>query len=421
MILNENSFLSLDDIRYVCKKFFGMLKIPIYFFDITDDILFEYSYEYSYNPLYENNLEILNEFLNINDSKQLLKLRSTKYFENYFSIKVATCDGFKGTILVGPTLSSEIDEKAIDSLIREFNILIKHRKSLINYYNHLVIMDFNSFADVSLLLYHSIYHHRLDSSDSWKDNQMFINVQFKTDTPFDISHTKKRRDVVFHHSQEYERELLDWIKEGNLEKLKEFTKSNTNIDGEKGIHSKNPLRNEKNIFISFASLVSHAAIEGGIDWELALSLSDFYIQTVEECNTIIAIYDLYGKMFLDYAERVHKIKINNYPKPIIRCQNFIFQHLYEKISLSQLADYCSMNPSYLSHLFKKEVGVSINEYIQKEKIEEAKKLIRSGEKTLTDIYIPLGFIDQSHFTKTFKKVTGINPKEYRLLYNSKKS
>lgn len=408
---------TLDDIRYVCKRIFGMLKIPIYFFDKDYNILFEYSYGYTYNPLYQGNLDILKEFLTINN-KIFLKLGSTKYYENYFSIKLCTFDNFEGTLLIGPTISSEIDSKSIDSLIRDFDILAKDRKKLIEYYAHLIIMDFNSFAELSLLLYNSIYDYKVDVLDLLEKNQMFIDIEFRENDDFNLLNTKNKKEITTHHSQLYEIQLLNWIREGNLEKLQEFTKSENNIDGSKGVHSKNPLRNEKNIFISFTSLVSHAAIDGGLDWELALNLSDFYIQTVEECNVIVDIYNLYGKMFLDYAERVHKIKFSNYPISIVKCISYIDQNLYKKISLSQIAGYLSVNSSYISYLFKKEVGISITEYIQKERIEEAKKLIQTGEKSFADIYVSLGFIDQSHFTKTFKKFTGINPKDYRLLYSS---
>lgn len=417
MISNKSSFLSLDDIKYICKKTFGMLKIPIFFFDPNGVTLFKFSYENSKNPLYTYNKQILIDYLTINDENILLNIKSTVYYENYFIIKIVTSDNFIGTILVGPTISSEIDEYSINSAIKEFNIKIKYKESLINYYKKIVIMDFINFIDVGLLLYHSIYHDKLDLNVLLKVNEMLIDVQLKNDNHLSIYHSRRKRIIDLHHSHGFERELLQYVKEGNLEGVMEFFKTNT-IDGDLAINSKNPLRNLKNIFISFTSLVSRAAIEGGLGWEVSLILTDFYFQSVEELCTIKDINDLFLKMILDYTDHVQKIKINNYSSSILKCQNFINEHLYEKISLSQLSDYTSMNRSYLSHLFKKEVGISISEYIQKERIEKSKKLILSGEKSLANIYLSLGFIDQSHFTKTFKKIVGITPKEYKILYYS---
>lgn len=417
MFSGEYSFFSLDDIKYVCKKTFGMLKIPIFFFNSSGVILFEFSYKYGINPLYNNNEQILNDFLTINDENNPINIKSTIYYENYFIIKVITSDNISGTLLVGPTIPSEIDEKSINSLMKKFDILVKYRESLINYYNNIVIMDFNSFIDVGLLLYHSIYHDKLDLTNVLKVDEMLDDIALKDSKAFYISNSKKRRSCRLHHSQEFEIDLLKHITEGDLEEVIKFFKYNT-FDGEIGSNSKNPLRNLKNIFISYTSIVSRASIEKGLSWEVSLTLTDFYFEAVEELNTIKDINDLFLKMILDYTDHIKEIKMNNYSSAIRKCLKYIYEHLYEKISLSKLADYSSMNSSYLSHLFKKEVGVSISDYIQKERIEESKKLILSGKKPLVDIYMPLGFIDQSHFTKTFKKFVGITPKEYRTLYYS---
>ena len=415
MFSDESSFLSLDDIEYICNKTFGMLKIPIFFFNSSGIILFKFSYKDSNNPLYSNTEQLLNDFLSINDENTPINIKSTMYHENYFIIKVITSDNISGTLLVGHTISSEIDEKSINSIIKKFDILIKYKGSLINYYNNIVIMDFNSFIDAGLLLYHSIYHDKLDFTNVVNIDEMLIDVGLKDSKAFYISNSKKRRNSRLHHSQEFERKLLKHITDGNLEEVIKFLKYTT-FDGELGINSKNPLRNLKNIFISYTSIVSRAAIEKGLAWEVSLTLTDFYFEAVEELNTIKDINELFLKMILDYTEHVNKVKMYNYSSAILKCQKYIFEHLYEKISLSILADYSSMNPCYLSHLFKKEVGVSISDYIQKERIEESKKLILSGKKSLVDIYVPLGFIDQSHFSKTFKKFVGITPKEYKTLY-----
>jgi YesN/AraC family two-component response regulator len=84
--------------------------------------------------------------------------------------------------------------------------------------------------------------------------------------------------------------------------------------------------------------------------------------------------------------------------------------LIEDISLSQLAERAAMNPSYLSVLFKKEVGISISEYIQQAKIDETKSLLTYTDHTLTEIATLLNFHDQSYFTKVF---TGVTPKQYK--------
>lgn len=72
-----------------------------------------------------------------------------------------------------------------------------------------------------------------------------------------------------------------------------------------------------------------------------------------------------------------------------------------------------MQFSYLSRLFKKEVGVSISTYIRDLKIESAKELLKYGEMSMIEIANHLSFSSQSHFIQQFRDATGVTPKKYR--------
>ncbi|OLS33789.1 AraC family transcriptional regulator [Bacillus sp. MRMR6] len=77
------------------------------------------------------------------------------------------------------------------------------------------------------------------------------------------------------------------------------------------------------------------------------------------------------KAFNDFADRVRKEKREHYSKPVSYCLNYILVYIYEPITLNQLANMVNLHPNYLSTLFKKEIGVSFSEYVQK-----AKKLMK---------------------------------------------
>nr|WP_083442866.1 AraC family transcriptional regulator [Paenibacillus sp. IHB B 3415] len=78
-----------------------------------------------------------------------------------------------------------------------------------------------------------------------------------------------------------------------------------------------------------------------------------------------------------------------------------------------IARTVGLSPKYLSALFKKEVGLTVSEYIQQMKSDEAKKLLAYSKTPISEICTLLSFNDQSYFTKVFKKVTGVTPKFYR--------
>jgi len=93
--------------------------------------------------------------------------------------------------------------------------------------------------------------------------------------------------------------------------------------------------------------------------------------------------------------------------------DYIDKHYREKISLVSLADLCGISPSYLSRLFKKVTGYKYAYYVNMVRIDHAKRLLTSTNKSVSDISLDLGFEDTGYFTKVFKKLEGVTPSHYR--------
>lgn len=119
------------------------------------------------------------------------------------------------------------------------------------------------------------------------------------------------------------------------------------------------------------------------------------------------------KCFLHLCRPCKGTKTQQHSQTIAICKNYIFKNIYNPISVKQLAKFANVNSDYLSILFKKEVGISLIEYIQRERVEEAKKLLTFTTYPLSDICASLNFSDQSYFTKIFKKFTNETPGKYR--------
>lgn len=93
-------------------------------------------------------------------------------------------------------------------------------------------------------------------------------------------------------------------------------------------------------------------------------------------------------------------------------KSYLDAHFQEKISLDMLSREFYLNKEYLSKIFKQEYATGIFEYVDFLKMEKAKELFGAG-KSIKEITEELGFYDESHFTKKFKKMIGISPKEYK--------
>ena len=228
------------------------------------------------------------------------------------------------------------------------------------------------------------------------------------------------------HHNPYDQEMREFgsIENGDLIQLEKSLQED--YDGTIGTLAKDPLRNLKNLGIVLVTLASRAAIRGGLSPEISFSLSDSYIQQIEECKDLALVTPLAHKAEFQYAEMVHEIKekqkgiLKKQKNPRInKCKDFIFSHLHDRITLEDLAAEADCNPNYLSQLFKECEGISISGYILQEKINRAKNLLIYSDYSYIEIATYLGFSSQSHLGTQFKKHTGYTLRQYREIYGRK--
>ena len=96
-----------------------------------------------------------------------------------------------------------------------------------------------------------------------------------------------------------------------------------------------------------------------------------------------------------------------------KAREYVMAHVMERISLGDVADYACVSPSYMSKSFKRTMGISLVDYINKMKVEKAKEMMASSRsERIADIALSLGFANIYYFSKVFRKVEGIPPTEY---------
>ena len=222
------------------------------------------------------------------------------------------------------------------------------------------------------------------------------------------------RENNFIHFQ-YEKEMLQYklmqagddkaAEESHIMMLQGFKNSKLADD---------PVTNMKYLFICNATLMTRFAIEGGLDSETAYNTSDLYIYNMNNCSSLEEVLDLHYEMVEYFTKCMQNLKKDNIiSKHVSLCMDYIDQHLNEKISLEQLADYTELNPSYLSALFKKETGQSVSYYILKRRLEVAENMLKNTDYSCSEISSFLAFNSQSHFTEAFRRKNGITPKQFR--------
>lgn len=218
-----------------------------------------------------------------------------------------------------------------------------------------------------------------------------------------------------HRILENELSFYDAIANGNIEFVEDNCKRKdfTNPEG-MGVLSNNALQNLRYHFVIGVAMITRYCVHAGMEQEKAYSLSDFYILKMDKCQTLEEIAELHDVMCIDICKQMNVLRNSQIlSKPIVLCIDYIYSHIHNRITVSELAEHLNLSESYLSKLFHKEMGLPISQYILNLKIEKAKNLLQYSEYTIIDIANYLSFSSQSHFIQVFQKFTGLTPHKYR--------
>ncbi len=230
------------------------------------------------------------------------------------------------------------------------------------------------------------------------------------------SSPKKRREEASFAEREEAEKLANlvafYIKNGMYEKIESmYDQTETSYVGKMAQDS---VRQSRNTFIVAATLYSRSAIKGGLSPVTALSTTDLYIQKAEMLSDYYAISALQSEMIINLAKAVAEIKTKGSSGSFVSSiRSYVFNHINEKIYLSDMANELFVNKSYLTTKFKAITGKTVIEYVTELKIDEAKRLLKTTDKTLSQISEQLAFSSQSYFQNVFKKETNMTPQEFR--------
>jgi AraC family transcriptional regulator len=98
---------------------------------------------------------------------------------------------------------------------------------------------------------------------------------------------------------------------------------------------------------------------------------------------------------------------------IRRVSDFVQAHLCQDVSLEALAQQAGFSPYYFARLFRRTTGESPHQFVLRQRIECAQRLLNQGEMPLAQVALASGFANQSHFTHAFKRHCGLTPRGYR--------
>ncbi|NLY86995.1 MAG: helix-turn-helix transcriptional regulator [Clostridiales bacterium] len=213
------------------------------------------------------------------------------------------------------------------------------------------------------------------------------------------------------------KQYFDAIQEGNAGRISELSQQNyeypTALFNKCGSYS-DAMSKMHYESVCAASEMCVIAIQAGLLDMVAYDIRDQFVKEFEHAVSLPDLYDLVHGMAHDFAVKVrYVLKSKKHSLRLARMMTYIEEHLNEKIELVQIADEVNLSRTYASAIFKEELGITISEFILRERIAEAKRLLVETDLTIADIAERLTFCSQSYFTKSFTNIEEMTPGEYR--------
>ena len=398
------------DYNYLCTVIGNMSGIPIRLYKNNRQIFYHALVNLPKDPMTAFKKDILS-----------IDTHVGYYITPYFHYYGIVSDG-ENKIIIGPSIQTSNNEQTLRELAFECDVSPDDAADFIIGMKSIVSMPLDSILQILCTMNYVMNGEKLGLGDIiiYDAEQQDLKAKLEEERAkynFDSDPATIRDQQNVHNTLALEQTIVNFVRRGDTTALKKWIADAPAVRG--GILASDQLRQIKNTFIVTATLISRGAIRGGMDVDDALSLSDAYIQKCELMNNIDRITNLQYHMVFDYAERVEKLRYGKQPSKLVQdVAKYIQHHLSEPITTDDIAKSLFLSRSRLSVKFKEEANENLIDFILKEKIEEAKRLLRYTDKTSVAISAYLGFSSQSHFSRTFKKYTGSLPNEYRKRHNN---
>ena len=203
-------------------------------------------------------------------------------------------------------------------------------------------------------------------------------------------------------------ELLAAVQEGSVEQMLKLLETSM-----EQIHKNNTPGDERysllSLLLLLSDIISEMSAVQGSRANIVLDLCNNFsqCQTIDDCRRIVI--NTYREVTQWSAEMNQKQK----RAIVIRIKEIIDQGYCTQLSVSDIAKEVFLTPTYLSKLFKASTNQTIGEYITEKRIAKAKELLGNPTIKLYEIGFAIGYSTPSYFTRVFKKETGLSPQEYR--------
>ncbi len=318
---------------------------------------------------------------------------------------------------IGPYTKRQVSRQEVLSLAEKFHVAPGNLTQLEQFY-----MDLPVLADDNMLftMLYTLGEYIWGDANHFTIQEDFHIPFYSPESVIPAPDIQSPEDAqlsiqILEKRYETEHNLIQAVTNGQVHKAELYFSNMTSRQFEQ--RTTNPVRDLKNYGIVLNTLLRKAVESAAVHPIHIDAISSQYARRIESITSESGCISLYKEMVRKYCLLVKNHSLKGYSLLVRKVITRIDYDLTADLSLKVQAEYLNVNPSYLSTLFKKETGMTLTEYINRKRIENALLLLNSTDMQIQMIAQYCGITDVNYFTKTFKKIVGKTPKEYREMIN----
>jgi two-component system response regulator YesN len=227
----------------------------------------------------------------------------------------------------------------------------------------------------------------------------------------EVIQQQKRLGAKWQYPLESERALLQKVKIGDRTGAREILNSILGTILFKDIGDLGILKAR---LLELLSVLSRSAVEGGVDVEVMLERNLAYFNKVMEIDNQEDLCAWISTALNEFIELVYSSQDARKMTQIRPAIDYIDANYDKPLTLAEIARASHLSVSRLAHLFKEQMGITLIDYVTGVRIERAKELLLGTDASCTEICFRTGYSNQSYFTRTFKSVAGMTPRQFRV-------
>jgi two-component system response regulator YesN len=166
--------------------------------------------------------------------------------------------------------------------------------------------------------------------------------------------------------------------------------------------------------LELLSILSRSAVEGGVNIDVMLEKNLTFVNKVMQIDNQEDLCAWISTALNEFIELVYSLQDARKVTQIRPAINYIDANYNKPITLADVARASHLSVSRLAHIFKEQMGITIIDYLTNVRIERAKQLLLATDQNCTEVCFEIGYNNQSYFTRTFKGLVGMTPRQFRV-------